>query len=303
MIIPYLDPIYRVLVCALERHHTKALLVTLEIFGSLAEIVGAATGEGNLPSIYIPPQLTLWKTKAKENPVDRTLLPLMESLSYITSSIGMSVQPWALEIFETSMATINAAIMILSAADYTDEEADPLVCAADTLDGLVEGLGANFAELVMSSAQYGSHFLTILVALVGYDVDSVRMSAFALMGDIARHCPQVMQHGMGELISEAVCCIDPTYPSVYNNAVWALGEVFVRCEGNAAALQAYANEVVQLLIGLIMGHGFNEENGPLHGLEENASTAMGRLAKVNAQFVAADLPRFLNAWYVHLLYI
>lgn len=296
LIIPYLDPIYRVLVCALERHQTKALLVTLEIFGSLAEIIGAATGEGNLPSIYIPPLLMLWKTKAKENPMDRTLLPLMESLSYITTSIGMSVQPWALEIFETSMATINAAIMILSATNYTDEEADPLVCAADTLDGLVEGLGANFAELVMSSVQYSAHFLTVLLTLVGHDVDSVRMSAFALMGDIARHCPQVMQHGMGELISEAVCCIDPTYPSVCNNAVWALGEVFVRCEGNAAALQPYANEVVQMLISLIMGQGFNEENGPLHGLEENASTAMGRLAKVNAQFVAADLPRFLNAW-------
>ncbi len=303
LLVPFLEPLNRILVCALERHHTKSLLNTLEIFGNMAECIGPATGEGNLPCIYIPPLLAMWSAKAKVNPMDKTLLPLMESLSYITTSIGMSVQPWALELFDNAMSTINAAIMILATIEYSDEEADTIVCATDTLDGLVEGLGANFAELVMSSTQFKDHFLTVLRTLVGYDVDGVRMSAFALMGDIARQCPALLQDGMGELIHEAICCIDPVYPSVCNNAVWALGEVFLRCAGNPTPLQPFAQEVVQKLIVLITGQSYSgddddDEGGmAISGLVENASTTMGRLALVNPNFVAPDVPRFLNAWF------
>lgn len=297
MIVPYLEPIYRTLVTALERHHTRALLVTLETFGSMAEVIGPATGEGNLPTIYVPPLLQLWNQKAKQNPMDRTLLPLMESLASIAMSIGMSFQPWSLETFDNAISTVNAALMILSVDVYADEEADPMVCATDVLDGLVEGLGPNFAELVASSAQYKDHFLTLLKTLVGHDVEGVRMSAFALMGDIAIQCPAVIQEGLTELMSEAIICIDPTYPSVCNNAVWAMGEIFVRCVGNPAALQPFAIEIVQNLISLIMGSSYHgQEYNPMSGLIENASSAMGRLAKVNPAFIVADLPRFLNGW-------
>ena len=50
-LIPFLKPIYQMLVSALNMNHTRALLVTLETFGSMAE---KDTGEVNLPSIYIP---------------------------------------------------------------------------------------------------------------------------------------------------------------------------------------------------------------------------------------------------------
>eukprot|EP00979_Chaetoceros_neogracilis_P011586 scaffold2921_cov237-Chaetoceros_neogracile.AAC.1 len=297
LIIPYLEPVYRTLVAALNCHHTRALLVTLETFGSLAENIGPATGEGNLPSIYIPPLLHMWSQRAKANPMDIVLLPLMESIGSIAMTIGMSYQPWALETFESAMGTINAAMMILSVNDaYTDEEADPMVCATDVLDGLVEGLKGNFAELVASSPQYKDHFLTILSTLVGHDVEGVRMSAFALMGDVAIQCPAVMQDGMTELITEAIACIDPMYPSVCNNAVWALGEIFLKCIGNPTALQPFAVEIVQNLISLIMGSAYGGPDNPISGLIENASTAMGRIAKVNPTFVSNDLPRFLTQW-------
>ena len=297
LMVPYLDPIFRTLVSALERHHTRALLLTLETFGSIAETVGPAVGEGNLPSIYVPPLIQMWGMKAKQNPMDRILLPLMESLASIAMTIGMSFQPWALETFQGAMSIINSAMMILTVADYTDEEADSMVCATDVLDGLVEGLGPNFAELVSSSVQYKDHFLTLLKTLVGHDVEGVRMSAFALMGDIAMQCPAVIQGGMGELITEAIICIDPTYPSVCNNAVWAIGEIFVKCQGNPAALQPYVLEIVQNLISLIMGSVYDGDGyNPTAGLIENASTTMGRLAKVDPAFIATDLPRVLKGW-------
>jgi transportin-1 len=270
--------------------------VTLETFGSLAEVIGPAVGEGNLPNIYIPPLLQLWNQKAKANPMDRTLLPLMESLALISMTIGMNYQPWSLQTFDMAMSMINSALMILSVNDFTDEEADSMVCAVDVLDGLVEGLESNFAELV-STSTHKDHFLTLLNTTVSHDVEAVRMSAFALMGDLAIHCPALLQDGLSDLITEAILCIDPSFPSVCNNAVWAVGEVLVKCVGNHTVIQPFASEIVQNLISLIMGSKYNDdENVPMSGLIENASTTMGRLSKVNPMFVAADLPRFLPAW-------
>ncbi len=294
--LPYLESIYNTLNRALEYHQTRALMVSLDVYGSIATAVGPGTGEGNLPSIYAPPLLAKWAQKAQINPMDRTLLPLMESFASITAVTGMSYQPWALETFDMAMSMINSCLMTLSCqSDYiSDEEADPLVCATDVLDGLVEGLGSNFTELVSSSKQFGEHFLPTLKHLTGHEVDGVRMSAFALMGDVAKHCPVILQNGMAELLSEAILCIDPLHPSVCNNAVWAIGEICVKCIGNPTSLQPFAQEMVQSLISLLAESGYT--GTPLDGLVENAASTMGRIAKVNVAFVSTDLPRFLNKW-------
>jgi len=293
-IIPYLEGIYRTLNFAIERHQTRALMVSLEIYGSIAGAVGPAIGENNLPNIFVPPLLMMWTKKAKINALDRTLLPLMESLASITMVVGMNYQPWALQTFDTAMIMINSCLMILSCTEFSDEEADPIICATDIIDGLVEGLGPNFAELLPSSPQWGELFLSVLKTLTGHEVDGVRMSAFALMGDIAKNCPTVIQEGMAELLNEAIACIDPLYPSVCNNAVWSIGEVCVKCVGNPASLQPYYEEIVQSLVSILMEAEYSGSS--LTGLVENAASTMGRLAKVNPAFVASDLPRFLNRW-------
>ena len=292
---PYLEMIYRTLSVGLERLQTRSLMVLLDIYDSIANAVGPASGEGNLPSIYVPPLLAMWATKAKANPLDRVLLPLMESLGAIASTIGMNYQPWALQTFDGAMSMINSCLMILSCSEScTDEDADSLICATDILDGLVEGLGSNFTELVSNSRQFGEHLPPILRTLIGHEVDGVRVSAFALMGDIAKHCPVVIQDCMAELLNEAISSIDVLYPSVCNNAIWAIGEVCVKCIGNPAALEPFAPEIVQSLLVVLMESGFADS--PAAGLVENAASTMGRLAKVNAMFVAGELPRFLNRW-------
>ena len=64
---------------------------------------------------------------------------------------GMNFQPYALETFNNAMGMIEAVTLLLVTSGEkieNDEEADPIVCATDILDGLVEGLGGNFAALV-----------------------------------------------------------------------------------------------------------------------------------------------------------
>jgi len=298
LMVPYLEPVFLTLTKALEKYQTRALIILFDTIGSMADSIGPATGEGNLPRMYIPPLLLIWNNKAKVNPFDRMLLPLMESLASIAKNIAMNFQPWSLEVFDGAMSIIDSCTMVLVAGgDVEDEEAHSIVCATDLLDGLVEGMGPNFGELVSSSTQFGEHFLPVLRALVGHEVSSVRMSSFALMGDIARLCPQVIQNAMKELLVEAISCIDFMYPSVCNNAVWAIGEVCVKCQGNAEPLQPFSRDIVQHLICLLMGSEYGDDIGiPVQGLVENAASTMGRLAKVSPAFVATDLPRFISGW-------
>jgi len=123
--------------------------VLFDTLGVMAEYIGAAIGEGPLPGIYIPPILQLWNNMAVENPFDRALLPLIEALSSSTVVCGLNYQPWALESFDMAMSTIEACSIIIAHEDDLEEidedMTDPIICAVDLIDGLVEGLGPNFA--------------------------------------------------------------------------------------------------------------------------------------------------------------
>jgi transportin-1 len=300
LLTPYLEPVYRTFVQALNLYHTRSLITLFDVMGSMADYLGPIIGEGQLPAIIVPPLQQFWHQAARNNPLDRTIMPLVECLASTALVMGSNYQPWALQTFDGAMSMIERCLMHLSTMDenYFDEEADPIVCASDLLDGLVEGLGANFPALLSSSTRYGEHFLGVLHTLTHHEVAGVRMSAFALFGDLARQAPAVIQPGMNELMSEAIACIDAMFPSVCNNAVWSIGEICVKCENSPQSLQPFAKDIVDALITLLMGNAVNSEGHALvvPGIAENAAATMGRLAKVNAGFVAPDLGRFLLGW-------
>ena len=300
LLTPYLEPVYRTFVQALSLYHTRSLVTLFDVMGSMADYLGPVIGEGQLPTIIVPPLQQFWHQMARNNPLDRTIMPLVECLASTALVMGPNYQPWALQTFDGAMSMIERCLMHLSTMDdnYFDEEADPIVCASDLLDGLVEGLGANFPALLSSSTRYGEHFLGVLHNLTHHEVAGVRMSAFALFGDLARQAPTVIQPGMNELMGEAIACIDAMFPSVCNNAVWSIGEICVKCENNPESLQPFAQDIVDALITLLMGNAVNSEGHALvvPGIAENAAATMGRLAKVNAGFVAPDLGRFLLGW-------
>ena len=316
LLAPYLEHVYQALVAAMSRYHGRSLLTVFDVLGILADCCGPAIAEGSLPSIYMPPLLHMWDGLAKNNPADRTLLPLMESLASIAVTAGMNFQPYALECFDNAMCIIESVTLLLTATSSGDsnipneEDVDPIVCATDLLDGLVEGLGANFVSLLSSSHRYGPHFLNVLLNMCRHEVSGVRISALALLGDLARNAPSILEPALPQLLQEAVASMDTVHSSVCTNAVWAVGEICVRCEGHPAILEPFAPTLLQNLIGFLVGNGEgigsdyqNKQYSSsdlfgwkMSGLRENAAACMGRLAKVNAGFVAADLSRFLVGW-------
>jgi transportin-1 len=299
LMIPYLEPTLASLNNSLQRYEGRSLLNLFDVLGIMADFVGPAIGEGNLPAIYVPTLLKMWDIVARQDPTDRTLVPLLECLASITVACGMNYQPYALETFDNAMAMIESVTLHLTACGEmieNDEDADPIVCATDVLDGLVEGLGHSFPALLASSKRYGQVFDNVLIGLVRHEVPGVRMSGFAVVGDLARNAPSVLEPALFELLKESISNLDPSHPTVCNNAVWAIGEICLRCKGNPAPLVPVAQNLVQSLIALLMGNGVSSGGVGIPGLPENAATTTGRLAKVDPNFVAVDLPRFLLGW-------
>ncbi|GKY93468.1 hypothetical protein MPSEU_000314300 [Mayamaea pseudoterrestris] len=275
LMVPYLEPVYRTLVTMLSKYQGRSLLMVFDCFGILANCCGPATAEHDLPAMYVPPLLRLWNALAKNDSTDRTLLPLMECLASIVLASGTNYQLYALETFELAMSIIESVTLVVTAtpgdAILNEEEVDPIVCATDLLDALVEALGDNFGALVASSQRYGQQFLTMFVHLLcKHEIPSVRMSALAMVGDLARKAPVVIEPALPLILQETITGMDPTHPTVCTNAN---------------------------LIALLMGNGTNGARGSdIPGLVENAAACVGRLAKVNPEFVAPDLPRFLLGW-------
>ena len=295
---PYLEPIYQQLVICVGNFYpskVRSLLMLFDVFGIMADCCGPAIAEGNLPVIYMPTLLQTWDTIASHD--QRTLLlPLMEALSSIAVTSGPNYQPFAMRSFDNAMCiiemtTLSVASMDGSNALESEEEYDPIVCATDLLDGMVEGLGVSFIGLVSSSPRYGPHFLSVLHTLCKHDIAGVRMSALALLGDLARNAPALLEPALPELLKEAVSSTDPAQqsPSVCTNAVWAVGEICVRCVGNPQLVEPIAPTLIQNLLGVLVDH-------VVPGLAENAAACAGRLGKVHPQIVAADIDRLLLGW-------
>eukprot|EP00934_Nitzschia_sp_Nitz4_P003525 Nitzschia sp. Nitz4//scaffold234_size30613//10903//13923//NITZ4_007962-RA/size30613-snap-gene-0.2-mRNA-1//1//CDS//3329543413//3515//frame0 len=297
---PYLEHVYRALVSAMSRYHGRSLIIVFDTLGIMADFCGPVIGEHDLPKIYVPAMLEMFNVISRHDPTDRMLLPLMESMASVALTCGVNYQPYALDTFEAAMAIIEQLQLVLATSDsISEEDADPIVCALDLLDGLCEGMGPNFAALVASSNRYAQHFTTVLHAQCRHQVAGVRMSGLALLGDLARNAPSLLEPALPQLLQEAIGNLEPSSTSMdsslCNNAVWAIGEICVQCGQNAAPLQPFAPVLMQHLIALLMGNGMGRVTS-VPGLAENSAACVGRLAIVNANFVAPELPRFLMGW-------
>ena len=301
LFLPFLEPIYQNLMYALSIYKAKSLLVLFDTIGVMADYLGEDTGQTQLTCIYMPPIINLWFSHP--DPLDRQLLPLIESLACISARIGDNFQPWALQVFDKCMSTIEKCRLSHVVArnaydDLREEDFDHVVCCSDVIDGLVEGLGENFCSLLQSS-KYHLQFLSMLHSLCSDEVPGVRTSAFAMLGDISRNCPSVIETALTDLLQDAIESIDPLHPSVCNNATWAIGEICVRCGKNPSVIAPLANRVLEKLVPLVMGNSVNSNKSTITGLTENAAATIGRLARLDPLFLRDDLVRFLPGWYAN----
>lgn len=117
-------------------------------------------------------------------------------------------------------------------------------------------------------------------------------STFALLGDIAIASFKLLEPYMHTILQEMIQILHNRQYiipiSVYNNVLWALGEMVMRWDG--AQVQGYIPNLIEVLYPLLV-----HPNVPA-SIHENAMISLGRLALASPKHVAPYLGRFIKPW-------
>jgi hypothetical protein len=233
----------------------------------------------------------------------RNLIPLLECIGCVAVACKGYYEPFAAATLATAMSSIEHNVLRVITMDAADEnDSDVIVCCLDIIDGLTEAFEGNFQQLLGTlPPQKAEGFLPLIQQAASFKVPSVRMSAFALVGDLCKYAPGVLQDALSEifklLLDGIAKNLDQDDGRVLNNVLWATGELFVRCRNPAPQLQqilaAVQPRLVPAIWGLVVG-------GQI-GISENASVTLGRMAMVDGtgfgvhSLVREDLFRWLGA--------
>ncbi len=206
--------------------------------GIMVENVGEGVGWGFLPGMYIPPLLQLWNSTAINNPSDRTLLPLMECLGSSTVVCRLNYQPWVLETFKIAMSTIEACTIIIlhedDLGDVDKEMMDPIICSVDLINGLVEGLGPNFASLVNGSSRFGPTFPNVLQKIatsmaIPSQRPGSRKNVATTMGQLAMVSRNFVAPNLGRFLLGDLQMMRAVIKNIIDNDITNMEDTFVHC--------------------------------------------------------------------------
>ena len=104
------------------------------------------------------------------------------------------------------------------------------------------------------------------------------MSGLAVLGDLCSNAPSVISPAFSELVKVIIQNLNSRrWSKVVNNALWSFGELCNQCINKPQGLLPFQEKLLSAIIPLVL-------SGQV-GIVENASTALGRLARVdNAGF-------------------
>jgi transportin-1 len=165
---------------------------------------------------------------------------------------------------------------------------DVVTCALDLISGLCEGLGTSIEPLVAQAP-----VRDIVLAVCVDPAPGVRRSAFALLGDLSRSCPNQVTPSLQQFMELIIAQLQPQNViamnmSVCNNASWAAGELAVRTP--ADALRPFVAPLAQCMVQILDMRMVNRSLG------ENAAITLGRLAMVCPDELQGGLSHMMTSW-------
>ncbi|KAF8525967.1 armadillo-type protein [Hysterangium stoloniferum] len=295
---PFLDPVLRNLVFAFDKYQAKNLLILYDAVGTLADAVGGALANPAYVEILMPPLIKRW-TKLKDDPED--LVPLLECLASVTVAMGTSFAPYAGPIYDRCCNIVQEQLLQYQSFQQNPEMDEPdkdiLVVTIDLLSGIIQGLGMQIKPLLESSSP---PLFTLIGICLKHPQPSVRQSSYALIGDMAVQCFELLRPFMPQIMPEIVAQLypdpKPDEVSACNNAAWSVGEVALRYGSDPEFAQWVPGLIHQLIPCLL------HAKAP-RSLHENAAVTIGRIGLVQPQTVAPQLELFAEQWCQALLEI
>ncbi|KIJ51420.1 hypothetical protein M422DRAFT_158398 [Sphaerobolus stellatus SS14] len=288
---PYLEPILRNLVFAFDKYQAKNLLILYDAVGTLADAVGRALSNPQYVEILMPPLLRRW-AKLKDDLED--LVPLLECLASVTIAIGPSFAEYSGPIYERCTAIVQEQLLQYQAFQQNPELEEPdkdiLVVTIDLLSGLIQGLGMQVKLLLDSS---NPSLFTLVGVCLKHPQPSVRQSSYALIGDMAVQCFDLLRPYMPQIMPDIVSQLypdpKPEEVSACNNAAWCVGEIALRY-GQDPVFAQWVPGLLHRLVPCLL-----QPKAP-RSLQENAAVTIGRIGLVQPETVAPQLEVFAEQW-------
>ncbi|OBZ83816.1 Transportin-1 [Choanephora cucurbitarum] len=290
-LIPYIQPILFYLNQASDLYGRKNRSRLYDALGTFAMAVGTELNRPENICLLMPPLIEKWNTLSDK---DTDLFPLLECLSNITTALGPGFIQYVDPVLSRCTKLISSTLQEQVLADqYPDEMMPPnvefLIAALGLVSGIVRGLGPKIEPLITET---NSPLLVLLRQCIHDPVSEVLQATCALIGDIAIASFDVLVPCLHDLIVEIMdillhhqdCMLSI---SVYNNALWALGEMVMRW-GNDA--HPYVFGLLKVCIPFL-----THPQSPA-SVKENAMVALGRLGLASPQYVASHMKMFVRPW-------
>ncbi|KIJ66034.1 hypothetical protein HYDPIDRAFT_87751 [Hydnomerulius pinastri MD-312] len=289
---PFLEPVLRNLVFAFQKYQHKNMLILYDAVGTLADAVGRALSNPQYVEILMPPLTARWN-KLQDN--DDDLIPLLECLASVTIAMGPGFAPYAPLVFQRCVNIVHQALLQYQAYQQNPDLDEPdksfLVVSLDLLSGLAQGMGLSLESLI---SQTQPNLLQLLTVCLKHPQAPVRQSAYALVGDLAMGCFNLLRPHLPAIMAELILQLDPEpkveFISACNNAAWSVGEVALRYGREDPEFQQWVNPLIARLIPILL-----HPKAP-RSLHENAAVSIGRIGLMHPALVAPHLPEFAQAW-------
>jgi transportin-1 len=274
---------------ALVYYQSKNLLILLDAIAGLFETLepDVISRPEVIQSLVIP----LVDAFSRSSPITEKQLTisLFECLTSVSAAVGGSMG-------QTNLCLIVSRCMLVigvnsdacdritvSQSGEEKPDGDVLACALDLLCGVLDGLG-NRAIHLTSSLNFAPHVCRLVSqfdweprppTLHDFFSNTVKQCTFALLGDIAKTCPELLTDDLlSPIFPILVSHITKGPALVSNNSSWAIGEICMRKSPPFVA-PFFDNVAAALLTNLN-----RLELGNRSIVQRNAAIALGRLAIV-----------------------
>lgn len=284
----------------LQTYQKKNLHVLYDSIVTFVDKIGykGISANQEAMNVLLPQLFHKWEVSGDE---DEALWPLFKCMASIAAAMKELFLPYALPVFQRAIKILANTIDLdqRSQVDPMIEAPDKdfIVASLDLIDGLVQGFEFDSSELL--GHNNFNLMQWVLQCLEDTSCD-VRQSAYALIGDLAIYAlDSVLKPDIQLIIisigNEIHNKSFGAYP-VYNNAIWALGEIIMRLPIEEA--KPYMNNLVNLLIPVLNSTDSQQV------VLENAVICIGRMGlNGGAELIAPRLPEFIVSWCSHMLYL
>ena len=284
---PYLSDVLQVLNTVLQHYQSSCLIMVWDAIATISENLRVDFARNEMFGLLMPQLAAKWNTTADNDPM---LTYLLETFSVLAANLEIEFQEYAAGTFTRSLSLVEQVIEQEEnngiAADY-----DFCVYSLDCIAGICEGLKESVQDLVQNSS-----LLATLVKCCQSANISVRVSAFALLGDLISHLSFTVSSIIPDILpvlldNYHIDSNDSTSLQACNNVSWCIGLIALKYD-DGSYIRPYLENILTALDALL-NIVYDKD---YHNLHENLVTTVGYLAVKFPQEINLCGRSFLISW-------